>query len=376
MICDASEYRTPCYFRLCPVSTTTSSNAAVTATNATSTSPVTSTTVTTSTSATVTIIKSKCNKINTCKVNCYCIGSNVNDANVNSSSSTNEFETTNTNNNNIINCNYNSSSNSSSSSCFGKIYYFNPSPLNQPPELVKSKEIDDAKVNYVHLNNGNMTNENEDDLNQLCHQLQHQARHSSIKLNINCLSNSFGLINNIFPFDFGYIGKGEKGSKKLMRDTSDKSEKKELKIFEKCSLNVSSPMVTTTTATTTTTAATARAQSASKSLKNEKTNELNCNTLTALFYIILYSTLLCNNFVLAQNDIISIDLFARENAKAHRTSAYEIVHNPANPSLVIRRGDPFYLALRMRGIYDPSRDKIRLEFMYGKCLYQFHFYFK
>lgn len=89
----------------------------------------------------------------------------------------------------------------------------------------------------------------------------------------------------------------------------------------------------------------------------------NNRNLRALFYVILYT--LTINIVSGQNDIINIDLFARENAKAHRTSAYEIVHNPVNPSLVIRRGDPFYLALRMRGLYDASRDKIRLEFMYG-----------
>lgn len=87
-------------------------------------------------------------------------------------------------------------------------------------------------------------------------------------------------------------------------------------------------------------------------------------SIRAIFFIALSTTLL--NIASAQNDIINIDLFARENAKAHRTSAYEIVHNPVNPSLVIRRGDPFYLALRMRGLYDASRDKIRLEFMYGK----------
>jgi len=67
----------------------------------------------------------------------------------------------------------------------------------------------------------------------------------------------------------------------------------------------------------------------------------------------------------AQNDVFSVDMFPLENAKAHRTSAYEIVHNPHNPALVIRRGDPFYLALQMRRPYDPVRDKIRLEFMYG-----------
>lgn len=80
------------------------------------------------------------------------------------------------------------------------------------------------------------------------------------------------------------------------------------------------------------------------------------------FLTILLSS--CIPFSWAQNEVHSVDVFPRENAKAHRTSAYEIVHSN-NPALVIRRGDPFYLALQMRRPYDPIRDKIRLEFMYG-----------
>ncbi|XP_054164848.1 hemocyte protein-glutamine gamma-glutamyltransferase-like [Oppia nitens] len=66
----------------------------------------------------------------------------------------------------------------------------------------------------------------------------------------------------------------------------------------------------------------------------------------------------------APNEVVSVELFPRDNAKTHHTSQYEIVNN-INPSLVIRRGDPFYLALRLNGPYDQSRDKIRLEFMFG-----------
>lgn len=87
-----------------------------------------------------------------------------------------------------------------------------------------------------------------------------------------------------------------------------------------------------------------------------------CVVIASLVTIILTS---CIPSSWAQNEVHSVDVFPRENAKAHRTSAYEIVHNPNNPSLVIRRGDPFYLALQMRRPYDPIRDKIRLEFMYG-----------
>ncbi|CAG2110741.1 unnamed protein product, partial [Medioppia subpectinata] len=66
----------------------------------------------------------------------------------------------------------------------------------------------------------------------------------------------------------------------------------------------------------------------------------------------------------APNEVVSVELFPRDNAKTHQTSQYEIVNN-INPSLVIRRGDPFYIALRLNGQYDQSRDKIRLEFMFG-----------
>ena len=86
--------------------------------------------------------------------------------------------------------------------------------------------------------------------------------------------------------------------------------------------------------------------------------------LSILFFVIPFVIFPSSR---AQNEVHSVDVFPRENAKAHRTSAYEIVHNPNNPALVLRRGDPFYLALQMRRPYDPARDKIRLEFMYGEC---------
>ena len=89
--------------------------------------------------------------------------------------------------------------------------------------------------------------------------------------------------------------------------------------------------------------------------------------VTLLFLLLLLLVSLSQSVrgqLLQNNEVFSVDLFTRENAKAHRTSAYEVVHS-ANPALVIRRGDPFYLALQLRKPYDPSRDKIRLEFMYG-----------
>ncbi|RWS27609.1 hemocyte protein-glutamine gamma-glutamyltransferase-like protein [Leptotrombidium deliense] len=63
------------------------------------------------------------------------------------------------------------------------------------------------------------------------------------------------------------------------------------------------------------------------------------------------------------NEIHSVELYARDNAKKHRTSNYEILDN-RDPPLVIRRGDPFFVGLQFRKPYDAERDKIRMEFMF------------
>ncbi|RWS15713.1 hemocyte protein-glutamine gamma-glutamyltransferase-like protein [Dinothrombium tinctorium] len=64
------------------------------------------------------------------------------------------------------------------------------------------------------------------------------------------------------------------------------------------------------------------------------------------------------------NEIFNVELYSRENAKTHRTSAYEILDG-RNPPLIIRRGDPFYIGLHFRKPYDAERDKIRMEYMFG-----------
>ena len=63
--------------------------------------------------------------------------------------------------------------------------------------------------------------------------------------------------------------------------------------------------------------------------------------------------------------MFNVELFQRENAKTHRTSYYEMLDNQKS-SLIIRRGDPFFIALSLKKNYEPNRDKIRLEVMYGK----------
>lgn len=70
------------------------------------------------------------------------------------------------------------------------------------------------------------------------------------------------------------------------------------------------------------------------------------------------------------NEINSIELFVHENARAHHTIDYEIVDG-INPPLVIRRSDVFVLGLKFRKPYDPRRDKVRLEFMFGELYFFF-----
>ncbi|XP_003491121.1 hemocyte protein-glutamine gamma-glutamyltransferase [Bombus impatiens] len=57
-------------------------------------------------------------------------------------------------------------------------------------------------------------------------------------------------------------------------------------------------------------------------------------------------------------------LYEKENAKAHRTISYELVHlEPATP--VLRRGQSFYVALRFNRDYVAETDIVRLLFSFG-----------
>lgn len=73
------------------------------------------------------------------------------------------------------------------------------------------------------------------------------------------------------------------------------------------------------------------------------------------------------------NEINSIELFVHENARNHHTIDYEIVDG-INPPLVVRRSDVFVLGLKFRKPYDPRRDKVRLEFMFGKFFFVINFF--
>ncbi|KDR16648.1 Hemocyte protein-glutamine gamma-glutamyltransferase, partial [Zootermopsis nevadensis] len=64
---------------------------------------------------------------------------------------------------------------------------------------------------------------------------------------------------------------------------------------------------------------------------------------------------------------LKVDLcgfYARDNAKEHHTDQFELVQDPtATP--VLRRGLPFFFAVRFDRQYDPAGDIIRLQFGFG-----------
>lgn len=70
-----------------------------------------------------------------------------------------------------------------------------------------------------------------------------------------------------------------------------------------------------------------------------------------------------------QNLPLKVDLcgfYARDNAKEHHTDQFELVQDPtATP--VLRRGLPFFFAVRFDRQYDPAGDIIRLQFGFGEC---------
>ena len=62
----------------------------------------------------------------------------------------------------------------------------------------------------------------------------------------------------------------------------------------------------------------------------------------------------------------TVEMYSRDNAREHRTDRYELVRDNAL-SCVLRRGQPFFLALRMRDRnFDARRDVLRVSFSFGK----------
>ena len=68
------------------------------------------------------------------------------------------------------------------------------------------------------------------------------------------------------------------------------------------------------------------------------------------------------------SDVLKVDtveMYSRDNAREHRTDRYELVRETAS-SCVLRRGQPFFMALRMKERnFDSRRDNLRLSFNFG-----------
>lgn len=59
--------------------------------------------------------------------------------------------------------------------------------------------------------------------------------------------------------------------------------------------------------------------------------------------------------------------YIKDNAKNHNTIKYDLVHDNSEPRPVLRRGLTFYLAIRFQSDYDVTRDRVILNFKFGKC---------
>lgn len=85
-----------------------------------------------------------------------------------------------------------------------------------------------------------------------------------------------------------------------------------------------------------------------------------------LFYLIIFLLL---SFVLTapfysvnHNQVEIVDLLARQNAKEHFTSKYELLER-YSPALIIRRGATFRMIICLMESYKPELDEIQLEFI-------------
>lgn len=79
------------------------------------------------------------------------------------------------------------------------------------------------------------------------------------------------------------------------------------------------------------------------------------------------------------NPPISVELtemYIKDNAKAHQTDKFElVVDTPATP--VLRRGQPFFLAIRFDRPFNLQEDMVRFIFEFGRFkMSTLHIYLK
>ncbi len=70
-----------------------------------------------------------------------------------------------------------------------------------------------------------------------------------------------------------------------------------------------------------------------------------------------------------------MDFLARENSVSHHTDKYELAENRLSddlqllpPQLVIRRGDPFDIAVTFNRPFNKAKDDIKLVFSCGRLI--------
>ncbi|XP_013781493.1 hemocyte protein-glutamine gamma-glutamyltransferase isoform X3 [Limulus polyphemus] len=63
-------------------------------------------------------------------------------------------------------------------------------------------------------------------------------------------------------------------------------------------------------------------------------------------------------------EVDTVEFYPRDNAREHNTFMYDLVEG-VKPALILRRGQPFYLAIRFKRNYNPQQDRLKLEIGFG-----------
>lgn len=67
-------------------------------------------------------------------------------------------------------------------------------------------------------------------------------------------------------------------------------------------------------------------------------------------------------------NVTSVDILVGENGRAHHTYDYELMERPL-PNLVIRRGQPFNLLLKLNRNFNPDTDALSFIFTVSGMLH-------
>ena len=67
-------------------------------------------------------------------------------------------------------------------------------------------------------------------------------------------------------------------------------------------------------------------------------------------------------------NVTSVDILVGENGRAHHTYYYELMERPL-PNLVIRRGQPFNLLLKLNRNFNPDTDALSFIFTVSGMLH-------